>query len=283
MVRLLSEQYSNLYVSDYDSETEIDKDNDFIVTHSPVEIADACDTVLVYFHNPVDLTDAVLGNNGLIKGKKLKTCINLSTTDVKTSTSISSRLSGVNVDFLDSPVKWKESDLEAGTMTAMVSGSKSVFEQFFPVLRTFCKNVFYIDEEAGHAQIVKALHNLMAATSMAITSEAVILGVKAGIDPKRLLNVFIESPGAHLGNVVDSKFPNEILTRNFNWGATINIYNDDVKRAVDYADEAGIDLKLGKAVRELYATVLSHGYMDQDITRLACYYEQMAGAKILPR
>jgi len=61
----------------------------------------------------------------------------------------------------------------------MASGPRASFEVAEPLLKNFGK-VFFVGEKAGLAQVAKLGNNLLAAAAMAISSEALVMGVKAG-------------------------------------------------------------------------------------------------------
>src|SRR4029077_7091553 len=77
-------------------------------------------------------------------------------------------------------------------------------------------NVFVVGDGAGHGQAAKGLNNIMSACAIAITAEALVVGVRAGLDAKVLLDVIAVSSGSNVA--VTDKFPKQVLTRKFDHG-----------------------------------------------------------------
>ena len=88
-----------------------------------------------------------------------------------------------------------------------------VFERVRPLLELFGKNVFLVGATPGQGQTAKLLNNLLSATALAITSEAVTFGITAGLDPATLLDVFNAGTGRNTATA--TKFPEHVLTRRF--------------------------------------------------------------------
>ena len=93
------------------------------------------------------------------------------------------------------------------------SGDEAVFERVRPLLQLFGKNVFHVGSRPGQGQTAKLLNNLLSATALAITSEAVTFGITAGLDPATLLEVFNAGTGRNTATA--TKFPDHVLTQRF--------------------------------------------------------------------
>src|SRR5207244_2422 len=76
--------------------------------------------------------------------------------------------------------------------------------------------VFFIGEKPGAAQTMKLANNFLSATAMVATSEAVVMGVKAGLDPAVMIDVI--NAGSGLNTASRDKFPRAVLPRSFDFG-----------------------------------------------------------------
>ena len=85
---------------------------------------------------------------------------------------------------IDCPVSGGVTGAEKGTLAVMVSGPRAEVAVVEPALTVIGK-VFFIGEQPGAGQTMKLCNNFLSATAMAATSEAMVLGVKAGLDPAR--------------------------------------------------------------------------------------------------
>ena len=117
--------------------------------------------------------------------------------------------------WVDSPVSGGVGGATKGTLAVMVSCKKATFPMVDPVLKTFGKT-FYVGEKPGLAQIAKLANNLLAAAAIVVSSEAVAMGVKAGLDAKVLIDII--NAGSGRNSATQDKFPKSILPRTFDFG-----------------------------------------------------------------
>ena len=122
----------------------------------------------------------------ILKGNRLKTLVDLSTTGPTVAEIVAKAASERGVAWVDSPVSGGIGGATKGTLAVMVSCKKDTFPVVDPVLKTFGKT-FYVGEKPGLAQIAKLANNLLAAAAIVLSSEAVAMGVKAGLDAKALM------------------------------------------------------------------------------------------------
>jgi 3-hydroxyisobutyrate dehydrogenase-like beta-hydroxyacid dehydrogenase len=137
------------------------------------------------------------------------------------------------------------------------------------------RNIFYVGDKIGQGQIVKLVNNLLSATAMAITSEAVVLGQKAEIDPEVLISVFNASSGQN--TATRDKFPKAILNRKFDYGFSSALMYKDVKLCIDLAEELDVPMWLGTGVMQFWKYIMTQGGGERDFTTIIQYLEQMAG------
>ena len=81
--------------------------------------------------------------------------------------------------MIDAPVSGGVVGAVAGTLSVMVGGDEKIFESCRPILSVMGKNLFYIGG-IGFGHALKAINNFLSATTLAATSEAIILASKAG-------------------------------------------------------------------------------------------------------
>lgn len=70
----------------------------------------------------------------------------------------------------------------------MVSGRRDCFDAVNPVLASLGK-IFYVGDKPGMAQTMKLINNMISVTALAITSETMVLGAKAGLDADTMIDV----------------------------------------------------------------------------------------------
>src|ERR1700683_1248690 len=155
---------------------------------SPKEVADRAETVMASLPTLQVSLDGAPGAGGVIEGKRVKRFVDLSTVGSHMAVRIHDLLAKKNIVQLDSPVSGGVGGAEKGTLAVMVSGPKADFESIKPALDVIGK-VFFIGEKPGSAQTMKLANNLLSATAVVATSEAVVMGVKAGLDSTVMIDV----------------------------------------------------------------------------------------------
>lgn len=245
---------------------------------SPAEVASIADTVFMSLPTPDVVREVALGGNGgLINGSKVRTVIDLSTTGPGVATEVAAKLAERKIAWVDSPVSGGVTGAKAGTLAVMVSCPKPAYQKLEPVLKVFGK-LFHAGEKPGLAQTAKLANNLLAATAMVATSEAMAMGVKAGLDAKVLIDIINASSGRNSAS--QDKFPRAILPRTFDFGFATGLSYKDVRLCVEEAEAMGVPMVVGGAVREMLAVTRARFGAGSDFTHIAKVLEEWAGVEI---
>jgi 3-hydroxyisobutyrate dehydrogenase-like beta-hydroxyacid dehydrogenase len=245
---------------------------------SPAEVASIADTVFMSLPTPDVVREVALGGNGgLINGSKVRTVIDLSTTGPGVATEVAGKLAERKIAWVDSPVSGGVTGAKAGTLAVIVSCPKPAYQRLEPVLKVFGK-LFHAGEKPGLAQTAKLANNLLAATAMVATSEAMAMGVKAGLDAKVLLDIINASSGRNSAS--QDKFPRAILPRTFDFGFATGLSYKDVRLCVEEAEAMGVPMVVGGAVREMLAVTRARFGAGSDFTYIAKVLEEWAGVEI---
>jgi 3-hydroxyisobutyrate dehydrogenase-like beta-hydroxyacid dehydrogenase len=149
---------------------------------SPKEVADRVETVMASLPSLQASLEVASGNNGVIEGRPVKRFVDLSTVGSHMAVRIHDLLKRRGIVQVDSPVSGGVGGAEKGTRAVMVSGPKAHANAARPALDIIGK-VFFIGEKPGSAQTMKLANNLLSATAVVATSEAVVMGVKSGSNP----------------------------------------------------------------------------------------------------
>jgi len=245
---------------------------------SPAEVASTAEVVLMSLPTPDVVREVALGGNGgIINGSRVRTLINLSTTGPGVATEVAARLAERQIGWVDAPVSGGVTGAKAGTLAVMVSCPTPAFNEVEPVLKVFGR-LFHTGEKPGLAQTAKLANNLLAAAAMVITSEAMAMGVKAGLDAKILIDIINASSGRN--SATQDKFPRSILTGTFDFGFATGLSYKDVRLCVDEAEALGVPMVVGAAVREMLAVTNARFGAASDFTCIAKVLEEWAGVEI---
>src|ERR1700738_3158370 len=192
---------------------------------SPKDAADRTETVLASLPSLQASLEVATGAGGVIEGKRVKRFVDLSTVGSHMAVRIHDLLAKRNIVQLDSPVSGGVGGAEKGTLAVMVSGPRADFEALKPALDVIGK-VFFIGEKPGSGRAMKLANNLLSATAVVATSEAVVMGGKAGLDPNVMIDVL--NDGSGMNTASRDKFPRSILPRTFDFGFATRFMVQDV-------------------------------------------------------
>ncbi|MBT7976116.1 MAG: NAD(P)-dependent oxidoreductase [Rhodospirillaceae bacterium] len=199
------------------------------VLGSPAEVAAeaevvfACMPTIDSFHAIVSGPDGVL--QGATQNNRMKTFVNLGTMGTEAVGQIEAIMNAKGIGMLDSPITGGVQRAWDGDITVVSSGPGEVFDQVEPFLQSFARDIHYVGDQIGQAQLVKICNNIMSFTNMVIASEAMVMAAKGGVDPEKALGVFNSGSGQNSATL--TKIPNFILNRKFNMEAPMHIIEKD--------------------------------------------------------
>ncbi|MBX6367350.1 MAG: NAD(P)-dependent oxidoreductase [Rhodospirillales bacterium] len=241
---------------------------------SAAQVASAAEAVFASLPTPeivAAVAEAVTGGN------RIKTFVDLSTTGPRMSAAIAVRLGEHRIVTLDCPVSGGVAGAEKGTLAVMVSGPRETLDALRAPLEVFGK-VFYVGDRPGLAQTMKLVNNLLSVAALAITSEGIVMGVKAGLDP--LLMTEVINAGSGRNSATQDKFPKAIIPRRFNSGFATGLAYKDVKLCLEEAEALGVPMVVGNAVRQLLGIAKAMHGGDSDFTSIVRPVEAWAGVEV---
>lgn len=241
---------------------------------SPADVADRVETVMASLPSLQISEKVAIGEGGVIQGKRIQRLVDLSTTGATVSAKIAAVLAKKNIVQIDCPVSGGVGGASNGTLAVMVSGPKAEINLVKDVLAVFGK-VFVIGEKPGMAQTMKLANNFLSATAMAATSEAVAMGVKAGLDPAVMIDVINSGSGRTTAS--DGKFPQAILPRTFNYGFATALMLKDVRLCVQEARSLNVPNSVMSIVLDQWETTNKEFGGESDFTAIVKMVETRAG------
>src|ERR1700738_3652643 len=244
---------------------------------SPKDVADRAETVLASLPSLQASLEVATGKDGVVEGKGVKRFVDLSTVGSHMAVRIHDLLAKRNLMQLDSPVSGGVGGAEKGTLAVMVSGPRSEFEAIKPALEVIGK-VFFIGAKPGSAQTMKLANNFLSATAMVATSEAVVMGVKSGLDPAVMIDVI--NAGSGLNTASRDKFPRAVLPRTFDYGFATGLMVKDVRLCLEEMKSLGLSMEVAEAVGRLWEVVIRDMGPESDFTSAIKPIEKAAGVVV---
>jgi 3-hydroxyisobutyrate dehydrogenase-like beta-hydroxyacid dehydrogenase len=247
---------------------------------SPAQVAEASDTVLSSLPDPATVRHAYLDADGALAGARAGTTfVDVSTTDPDTWRAVADAARTRGVDCLDAPVSGGPAEAGNGKLIFLVGGEAAVLARCRPVLATLGSEIHHIGP-LGSGQIVKIVNNVMSVGNVVIAAEAMVLGVRAGLDPQRLFDILSTSGGR--SHHFLKRFPN-VLAGDFTPYFGIGLSRKDVALGLGLAAGFGLPLPVTSAVRQAYEAAHAEGFGDLDMAGVIALYEKWAGVEVRKR
>ena len=227
--------------------------------------------VILILPNSQVVREVVL-DEGLLEALEPRTLLlDMSSSDASETRALAGRLTAHGVRFLDAPVSGGVTGAREGTLTIMVGGAEGDLADCRPALEALGDEVIHVgDLGAGHA--LKALNNLLSATSLLASSEALVTAIEFGLDPEVVLDVLNRSSGRSWST--ELKLPKFVLTGSFDSGFALRLMLKDMRIATSLARKVGTPALLGETVAEYWAQAAGALAEDADHTEIAKWVAQ---------
>jgi len=246
---------------------------------SPAAVAGACEVVATCLPGPREMEAVCLGPGGILEGVKPGALyIDHTTTSPLLARRVHGVLAAKQVDMLDAPVSGGMEGAETRDLLVMAGGDRAVFDRARPVLDTIAKRVLYTGG-IGTGSIAKIMHNCASFTLDLVMAECWTVGVKAGIDPATIVDVFNQ---AALGHQMSLKvrLPATYLRGNFEPRFSLALARKDLGLAVELARATDTPMRLSLLCEQELVEAMARGWANRDSSIFLTLQEERAGVQV---
>ena len=245
---------------------------------TPKGVAESCRVVLSCLPGPPEVEEVVYDANGLMAGwNKGDIYVDMSTNSPTTIRRVAGDAKSKGVVVLDAPVSGGTVGAEAGTLTIMVGGDVGALERVYKVLEAIGDKIFHIGD-VGCGNIAKLVNNVIAFTCNAITAECLVLGVKAGVDTKKLYEVVKASSGNNYQ--LEHYYPLQTFRGNFEPGFRVSLALKDMGLALALSKQYGMPMPVSTTVEQRFLEAKAAGLGEKDIRSIILQLEELAGVQV---
>jgi 3-hydroxyisobutyrate dehydrogenase-like beta-hydroxyacid dehydrogenase len=243
-------------------------------------LASQADVVLLSLPNSDIVEEVVFGESGLADGfSGDEILIDTSSSEPSSTRSLAKRLAARGIYMLDAPVSGGVLRAREGALAVMVGGRPEVYDRCREILQSFGDGIFYVGEH-GSGHLVKALNNLLSATTLASAAEAMLVAQRGGVAPDKFLEVINAGNGRSYSTEV--KFPRYILNRAFDDGFALGLMSKDLKIALKAAAEMELPTPVGSTLAQIWQLAMAHGYAEENHTAIYAFLEDLLGGREKP-
>lgn len=239
------------------------------------EVASDSDVLLSALPSVAALELAFFGAGGLAAGARDGlVVVEMSTLPLSVKEDARIRLRERGVTMLDAPVSGTGSQARKKDLAVYASGERSAFDASRAVLEALARSVTYVGE-FGVGSKLKFVANLLVTIHNLSTAEAIVLGVKAGIDPQMLFDVIADSAGT--SRMFSVRGPMMLHDSYDEATMKLDIYQKDIEIIADFARTLGVPTPLFSTSAQFYTAAIADGRAKQDTAAIATVLKRMAG------
>jgi 3-hydroxyisobutyrate dehydrogenase-like beta-hydroxyacid dehydrogenase len=241
---------------------------------TPRAVVQAADITFSMVSHTAALQAVMGGAEGILAGLRPGTVVvDMSTVSPAASRELATQVAAASAHMLDAPVSGSVITLEAGRLSIMVGGERSIYERLRPILLDIGPKVTYVGPN-GLAVCMKVATNLSLAVQMLAFSEGVLLAEKSGIARETavevLLNSVIASPMVQYRGPFVLGLPEEA------W-FDVNMMQKDLLLALEMGRQLDVPLPTTAVTNEMLTAARGMGLAAQDFAVLFQVLARMSG------
>jgi len=214
-------------------------------------------------------------------GSKVEIYAELSTIGRHAIRELDQILRPAGVQLIDAPVSGGPAGAARGTLSLMLSGPSGATERIAETMRQVAGSVLRVGNEPGQAQLCKLVNNGISMTALAVSCEALAVGVARDIDASALVEVI--NAGTGRNSATTDKIPLFILPRKFNMGATLGSATKDLDLYLHEAEDAGLPAGVIAMTRELWERAVGALGGSPDASEITRYFEGFTKTEVAAR
>lgn len=241
---------------------------------SGAEVAKLAEVVITALPNAAIVEAVLLGPEGVAEGARPGlTVLEMSTVAPETSRRLAARLAERGIAMLDAPVSGTSSMVARKDCIIMVGGDRAVFDRSRPVLDALSRRAFYIGTSGAGSQLKLVTNLIMGANTLA-TAEGLALGIKAGLDPRLMLEVLRESAAG--SRMLDLRGP-LMVDRQYEAQMKLEMFLKDVSLILENGQQLKMPLPLAGAMQQMFTAAYNEGRGTQEMAAVIEAYRRAGG------
>jgi L-threonate 2-dehydrogenase len=178
--------------------------------------------------------------------------------------------------MIDCPVSGTGSQARNRDLVFYASGDTKAIARLRPVLMGFGRHVFDVGQ-FGNGSRMKYVANLLVAINNVASAEAMVLGMKAGLDPRMIVDLI--TAGAGNSRVFELRAPMMAKGRYDDVTMKISVWDKDMHVIDDYARKIRVPTPIFNATKGIYLKAMKSGFGNSDTAAVCAVLEKMAKVK----
>ena len=241
---------------------------------TPAAAANGSDVIITMVTDTPDAEKVILGEDGVLQTSRAgATVTDMSTISPRVTRDIAAALREKGVHMLDAPVSGGDVGAQQGTLSIMVGGEQSVFDDCLPVFEAMGKNINLIGGN-GAGQTTKACNQIAVAGANLAMAEALMLAAASDLDVGKVVDAI---SGGAAGSWQLTNLGPRILKGDFAPGFMVRLQQKDLKIVLEAANDVKLALPGVSLAHQFFNIVERLGCADEGTQALIKAYEVQAG------
>jgi len=200
----------------------------------------------------------------------------LSTLPIPVKERARDRLALAGITLLDCPLSGTGAQAATRDLVVYASGERAAYDRVAPLFAHFARASHYLGA-FGNGSRMKFVANLLVAVHNVASAEAMVLGIKAGLDPDTIVKVI--GSGAGTSKVFELRAP--LMAKNSYRPATmkIDIWQKDMSVIAEFAKALGVETPTFSATAPIYDAAQADGMGPDDTAAVCALLEKRSGVK----
>lgn len=247
------------------------------VCTSPRAAAEQADIIIMIVNDTPNVEQVLFGDDGVIEADLHgKIIVDMSTISPVATKDFAAKIIAAGGDYLDAPVSGGDVGAQAGSLSIMVGGSETAYQQVLPLFQLMGQNITHIGD-VGSGQITKMANQVIVAQSIQAVAEALLLASKAGADPEKVRQALM---GGFANSRILEIHGKRMTSGSFEPGFKVNLHQKDITSALNTARELGVPLPGAALFQQLLSSCMAQGGTDWDHSAVIKVLEQAANHSI---
>lgn len=226
------------------------------LAQTPRQAAAVADIIFTCVGNDDDLSQVILGEQGVMAGiKGGSVLVDHTTTSAELAKQIAGVCQAANCRFIDAPVSGGQQGAENGQLTVMCGGDPPCFAEVEPLLSCYAKAAQLMGPN-GSGQLCKMVNQICIAGLVQGLAEGLNFAQRAGLDAHQVVEVI--SRGAAQSWQMENRYKT-MLAGEYEHGFAVEWMRKDLAYALAEADNNGAELPVTELVDQFYAEIQELG------------------------
>ena len=246
------------------------------VASGPADVARRARTVISMVDTTAQAEEVIVGPGGFIEAAQPgDLVISMSTIDPMALRRMHEKLAAKGIALIDAPVSGMDKGAKDGTLKSFVGGDPAVLERARPVLRAMASDITHVGA-IGQGCAMKMINNMLAQINRIVIAEALVLGAKAGLDPKQMVELIGKATG---NSAAFQIYAPRMLAHNFA-GSRMDITFKDMELQTSLGKSLKVPLFMANMAQQVCQMGRAAGFGSEDGSAIVKVYEQLAGISL---